>query len=54
VGTIKSRVGRARAALTSMLEDGDIPRRSLDDSVAHSAIMGELDSMAEPQANSGS
>lgn len=51
VGTIKSRVGRARAALTSMLEDGDIPQRSVDDAVAHRAIMGELDDMAEPQGN---
>ncbi len=51
VGTIKSRVGRARAALTSMLEDGDVPQRSVDDAVAHGAIMGELDDMAEPQAN---
>ena len=51
VGTIKSRVGRARAALTPMLEDGDIPQRSVDDAVAHRAIMGELDDMAEPQGN---
>lgn len=51
VGTIKSRVGRARATLTSMLEDGDIPQRSLDDSAAHRAIMGELDEIAEPQVN---
>lgn len=51
VGTIKSRVGRARAALTSMLEDGDVPQRSLDDAAAHRAIMGELDEMAEPQVN---
>ncbi len=43
IGTIKSRVGRARAALTSMLEDGDIPRRSLDDELAHGAILKELD-----------
>ena len=43
VGTIKSRVGRARAALSQMIESGQIPRRSTDDAVAHSAIMGELD-----------
>lgn len=42
VGTIKSRVGRARAALSQMIENGQIPRRSTDDAVAHSAIMGEL------------
>lgn len=46
VGTIKSRVGRARAALTSMLEDGDIPQRSLDDDTAHRAILEELDQVA--------
>ena len=46
VGTIKSRVGRARAALTSMIEDGDIPDRSVDDPVAHRAILQELDEVA--------
>jgi len=53
VGTIKSRVGRARAALSSMLQDGDVPQRSLDDVQAHGAIMGELDDMAKPQVNAG-
>ncbi|MDE2560628.1 MAG: sigma-70 family RNA polymerase sigma factor [Sphingomonadales bacterium] len=43
VGTIKSRVGRARAALGAMIEDGTIPRRSSRDAVAHDAIMDELD-----------
>ena len=43
VGTIKSRVGRARAALASMIEDGSIPRRAIGDAVAHDAIMKELD-----------
>ena len=43
VGTIKSRVGRARAALSQMIESGQIPRRSTDDAVAHSAIMSELE-----------
>ena len=43
VGTIKSRVGRARAALSAMIEDGQIPRRSTEDAVAHDAIMKELD-----------
>ncbi len=46
VGTIKSRVGRARAALTGMLEDGDIPKRSMDDASAHRAILEELDEVA--------
>lgn len=46
IGTIKSRVGRARAALTAMLEEGDIPQRSLDDNPAHRAILEELDLVA--------
>ncbi|AUX68933.1 RNA polymerase subunit sigma-70 [Porphyrobacter sp. HT-58-2] len=46
VGTIKSRVGRARAALTEMLANGAIPRRSTDDDVAHAAILEELDTVA--------
>ena len=46
IGTIKSRVGRARAALSSMLEDGDIPQRSSDDERAHRAILEELDDVA--------
>ena len=46
IGTIKSRVGRARAALTSMLTDGDIPKRNIDDEAAHRAILEELDDVA--------
>jgi RNA polymerase sigma-70 factor (ECF subfamily) len=46
VGTIKSRVGRARAALTEMLANGAIPRRSSEDAVAHRAILEELDVVA--------
>ena len=46
VGTIKSRVGRARAALSSMIEDGDIPDRSIGDPTAHRAILEELDEVA--------
>ncbi|MDF8333545.1 sigma-70 family RNA polymerase sigma factor [Novosphingobium sp. HBC54] len=47
VGTIKSRVGRARAALAHMIENGQLPRRSGKDAVAHDAIMGELDSTVQ-------
>jgi RNA polymerase sigma-70 factor (ECF subfamily) len=46
VGTIKSRVGRARAALTVMIEEGSIPERSIDDPAAHRAILQELDDVA--------
>jgi RNA polymerase sigma-70 factor (ECF subfamily) len=46
VGTIKSRVGRARAALSTMLEEGSIPQRSTDDEAAHRAILEELDDVA--------
>ena len=45
LGTIKSRVGRARVALTSMMEEGSIPQRSLDDAGAHPAILQELESV---------
>ena len=46
LGTIKSRVGRARAALSEMLESGDLPSRSDDERTAHSAILEELDGVA--------
>ena len=46
VGTIKSRVGRARSALNTMLTDGNIPNRSIDDVTAHRAILEELDEVA--------
>ncbi|WP_298469489.1 sigma-70 family RNA polymerase sigma factor [uncultured Erythrobacter sp.] len=46
VGTIKSRVGRARATLNSMLAEGDIPQRSIGDDIAHRAILEELDEVA--------
>lgn len=46
VGTIKSRVGRARAALNAMMSDGSIPQRSLDDDTAHRAILEELEEVA--------
>ena len=44
IGTIKSRVGRARAALTRMIETGELPRRgSGSEDAAHSAIMKDLE-----------
>lgn len=43
VGTIKSRVGRARATLSAMMESGSMPRRSTGDAIAQDAIMLELD-----------
>ncbi|WP_252258787.1 sigma-70 family RNA polymerase sigma factor [Erythrobacter aurantius] len=46
IGTIKSRVGRARATLNTMLAEGTIPQRSVDDDIAHSAILEELDDVA--------
>jgi RNA polymerase sigma-70 factor (ECF subfamily) len=46
VGTIKSRVGRARAALQTMIEEGTIPDRTATDPAAHRAILEELDSVA--------
>ena len=49
VGTIKSRVGRARATLNSMLAEGDVPQRSIEDAGAHRAILEELDSVAARQ-----
>ena len=49
VGTIKSRVGRARATLNAMLAEGNIPDRSSDDPIAHSAILEELESVAGPR-----
>ena len=49
VGTIKSRVGRARATLNAMLAESNIPDRSSDDPIAHSAILEELESVAGPR-----
>lgn len=46
VGTIKSRVGRARATIASMVEEGKVPERALDDPSAHRAILEELDEVA--------
>ena len=49
VGTIKSRVGRARATLNTMLNEGTIPQRSTQDKSAHKAILEELDQVANQQ-----
>lgn len=45
VGTIKSRVGRARATLSRMIENGEMPRRAPDagEDAAHASIMRDLD-----------
>ena len=45
LGTIKSRVGRARAALNEMLSKDNVPGRSVDDGTAHSEILDELDNV---------
>lgn len=50
VGTIKSRVGRARATLTDMLTEGTVPNRSLSDGVAHNEIMQELEEVSRRTA----
>lgn len=50
VGTIKSRVGRARATITQMLEEGTVPQRTTSDAPAHKAILDELDGVAVPHA----
>lgn len=48
VGTMKSRVSRARTALQALLEGGEMPRRS-EDSIAASdafaSIMGDVDQL---------
>lgn len=51
VGTIKSRVGRARATLNTMLSEGNIPDRSSDDPTAHKAILEELASVSAPHSD---
>lgn len=45
LGTIKSRVGRARATLNEMLSKDSVPGRSIKDGTAHTEILDELDSV---------
>lgn len=47
-GTIKSRVGRARAAVTKMLEGGLLPPAEPEEADAYGAIMEELDEVSHP------
>ncbi len=54
LGTIKSRVGRARAALNEMLSKDNIPGRSPNDLVAHGAILDELDEVVAGAKSTGS
>jgi len=54
LGTIKSRVGRARATLNDMLSNDKIPGRSTKDATAHSAILDELDSVVAGTHGTGS
>ena len=53
IGTIKSRVGRARATLTTMLVEGDLPQRSVEDGIAHREILEELDKVAAGRGVAG-
>lgn len=52
VGTIKSRVGRARAAITAMLDNGSLPDRDGSRAEhAHASIIAELESVTAPFAS---
>jgi RNA polymerase sigma-70 factor (ECF subfamily) len=54
LGTIKSRVGRARATLNEMLSKDNVPGRSTGDATAHSAILDELDEVVASADVAGS
>ncbi|MEM1052018.1 MAG: sigma-70 family RNA polymerase sigma factor [Pseudomonadota bacterium] len=54
LGTIKSRVGRARATLNEMLTKDKVPGRSSTDATAHSAILDELDEVVASSDDFGS
>lgn len=54
LGTIKSRVGRARAALNEMLSKDNVPGRSIADGTAHSEILDELDDVVAGSGFTGS
>ena len=48
VGTIKSRVGRARAALSRMIENGEMPKRNGGgEDLAHFSIMKDLEHVSQ-------
>lgn len=47
-GTVKSRVGRARAALNAMLEGSAMPAAGSGKAEAYGAIMQELDEVSRP------
>ena len=52
VGTIKSRVGRARAAISAMLEGGEMPEGDQSKAAdAHAAILAELELVSAPAAS---
>ncbi len=46
IGTIKSRVARARAALTAMMDDDTLPRRQGSETDAQTAILAELGALS--------
>lgn len=45
VGTIKSRVARARAALNTLLASGELPKRDAGHGTAHREILDELETV---------